>query len=316
MPQQPARRSILSAGLALGSSAVLASTPAAHADGRAGDPASSTDRTTQQPPLIGPATDPDLHVMSFNIRYPAGGDTGARSWDERRGLVDTLLATERPTVIGIQESYLHQGQDILAGLGSGYDWVHHGRRHGSVDESTPICYDSERLRVREYDHQWLSDEPRLIGSATWGNRIPRMLTWVRFHDSATDREFVCLNTHFDHESEDARVRSAEMVLRIVGELDVPVVITGDFNSVHDSSAAYRTLVTDGGLSDVWKDAAEQLTPEYATFNGWTAAVTGDRIDWVLAGAGFEIAEVGINPWSRDGNNPSDHWPVQSLVRLA
>lgn len=230
-------------------------------------------------------------------------------------MIDTLLAAERPTVIGIQEAFLHQGQDILAGLGSGYDWVHHGRRHGSEDEATAVYYDSERLRVREYDHQWLSDEPRLIGSATWGNQIPRMLTWVRFHDRETDREFVCLNTHFDHASEDARVRSAEMLLRVTGELEVPVVITGDFNAAHDTSGAYRTLVTDGGLSDVWKDAEEQLTPEYATFNGWEAPATGDRIDWMLAGAGFEIAKVGINSWSQDGNNPSDHWPVQSLLRL-
>lgn len=179
-----------------------------------------------------------------------------------------------------------------------------------------ILYDAGRLKPIAYDHLWLSDTPRLIGSATWGNTVVRMLTWVRFLDNRTGNEFVHLNTHFDHQSEESRVRSAQLVRDVVAEFDVPTIVTGDFNSPHETSESYQILVTEGGLRDTWVDAAQRLTPEYQTANAWQPPVEGGpRIDWVLCTEGATFAKTAINTGPGDDLYPSDHWPVQTLLRL-
>ena len=45
-----------------------------------------------------------------------------------------------------------------------------------------IFYNEKNYTVLEYDHFWLSDTPNIIGSKTWGNNIPRMVTWAKFLD--------------------------------------------------------------------------------------------------------------------------------------
>jgi endonuclease/exonuclease/phosphatase family metal-dependent hydrolase len=297
------RRALLTAGLALGAAPVVsgAFTRTAHAD---------------EAPLIGRAEGADLHVMSYNIRYDRP-DPSPHSWPERLPLIAFQLLRERPTLLGTQEGEYHQLQELSAELLPTYDWIHLFRNGGSAGEGMAIFFDTKRLRPLAYDHLWLSDTPRLIGSATWGNNVVRMLTWVRFLDLVTGREFVHLNTHLDHQSENARQRSAEMVRDVVAEFDVPVIVTGDFNTPRESSAPYDILVTDGGLRDSWTDAEERLTPEYGTFNFWdpTPIEGGPVIDWILTTPGTAISKAAINTWSSDGHTPSDHWPVQAVLRL-
>lgn len=297
------RRTLLTAGLTLGAvpvvSGVLAR--AAHA---------------AEAPLIGPARGADVHVMSYNIRYDAP-DAPPNSWPERLPLLAHQLRRERPTILGTQEGMFHQVQQLGEELPPHYDSIHLFRNGGSRGEGMVIFFDTKRLRPVAYDHLWLSDTPLLIGSATWGNTVVRMLTWVRFHDLRTGREFVHLNTHFDHQSENSRQRSAEMVRDVVAEFDVPVIVTGDFNTAAGTSASYQILTEGGNLVDTWEHASERLTPEYNTFNSWntTPVEGGNRIDWVLVSPQVAVSKVAINPWSRDGHTPSDHWPVQALFRL-
>ncbi|MBB3090386.1 hypothetical protein [Nocardioides albus] len=42
---------------------------------------------------------------------------------------------------------------------------------------------------------------------------------------------------------------------------------------------------------------------------------GTRIDWILTTPGITVKEAAINTWTKDGRWPSDHTPVQALVRL-
>ncbi|MGH8792551.1 MAG: endonuclease/exonuclease/phosphatase family protein [Stackebrandtia sp.] len=304
MPESLSRRTLLGAGLAAGAAAAASTTFAS--------PARAEESRAVELPLIGPAEGDQLHVMSFNVRLPV--DDSPNSWPERRPRVAHLLEQERPTVFGIQEGFYGQGQDILEDL-DGYDWIHLARQGGSNDEATAVYYDSARLKPTAYDHLWLSDTPRLIGSTTWGNEITRMLTWVRFSDLAAGGEFVFLNTHFDHQSDAARERSAEMVRDVVAEFDVPTVVVGDFNTPV-GSVPYETLVN-GGLEDTWVVAEERLSPEYGTFNGWNPEpVEGDpRIDWVLATPGGAALKTAINTWTDGEHTPSDHWAVHSLLTL-
>jgi endonuclease/exonuclease/phosphatase family metal-dependent hydrolase len=170
--------------------------------------------------------------------------------------------------------------------------------------------------VKWWDQFWLSDTPKVIGSATWGNTVTRIVTWAELHDSVTGRVFLHINSHFDHQAENARVRSAQVVRDQIAETDLPVVFTADCNAAAEGSAAYDVLVAEGGLQDTWLAADRQLTPYAGTFpNYGTPNPDGTRIDWILASPGVEVRAAAINTWTRDGRYPSDHTPVQALLKI-
>ncbi|MGP3991184.1 endonuclease/exonuclease/phosphatase family protein [Streptomyces sp. 3N207] len=257
-----------------------------------------------------------LRTMSFNLRYAS--DTPPNSWPERRSVMRALLRLERPHLIGTQEGLYPQLKDIAADLGrTRYDWLGIGRAGGSRDEFMAVFYDVGRLLPLEYDHFWLSGQPNLIGSATWGNTVIRMVTWVRFRDLATGRELYHLNTHLDHRSQPSRERSAALIAERLSGLDpaLPRLVTGDFNVPAHRNPVYDTLLAEGKLTDTW-EVAESRSKLYGTFHGYKPLVPdGDRIDWILASPGVRVRRASINTYERDGQYPSDHLPVQALIEL-
>ncbi|GAB2912475.1 endonuclease/exonuclease/phosphatase family protein [Streptomyces mayteni] len=269
--------------------------------------------------LIGEATGDRLHVMTFNIRMDAKAAPGTPdSWTDRRPVLARFLDQERPTLLGVQEALYHQVKQVRDDLPGHYDWIGLGREGGGRGEFMSIYFDARRVEPLDYDHFWLSDTPSVIGSTSWGNNVVRMVTWVRFLDRRTDREFVHVNTHFDHQSENARQRSAGLVRDRIGGFDpaLPVLLTGDFNTPAGTSESYRILTQEAGLTDTWGAAERRLTPAWGTFPNYRDPVEGgNRIDWVLANDGVGVLRAAINTYRRDGRYPSDHAPVQALVRL-
>ena len=273
--------------------------------------------------LIGRARRGRLHVMSFNIRMENTANTqpgDADHWPEREGILVDLLEREQPTVLGVQEAKFGQLPAIEQALPD-HRMLGYGRKGGSADEYSAIFYDPSRLEVLGWDQFWLSDTPEVIGSATWGNRVTRIVVHARMRELATGTEFVMVNTHLDHESEEARVKSAQAIVDLIGDEDpagLPILVTGDFNSPAPDGGAYRTLVTDGPQLDAWDTAAEQLTPAWGTFGGYEQPVEGgDRIDVVLVSEGVTVHEAGINAFTGvDGRFPSDHLPMQALLSLS
>ncbi|MBC7279054.1 endonuclease/exonuclease/phosphatase family protein [Nocardioides sp.] len=307
------RRGILSSAGALGAAAAVGSTlggtlPAA---------AAAAYEKGSDKPLIGKARTPDLHVMSFNIRYDREGTQPGQPdyWPERKPLVTAFVELEKPTILGVQEAEFSQLGSLEAGLGPKYRMLGFGRDGGAGGEYSSIFYDASRLEALWWDQFWLSDTPDVIASATWGNSVTRIVTWVRFLDLATGTEFLHVNSHFDHQSENARVRSAEVVRSLIADTGLPAVFTADANANAEASDPYTTLVNDGGLVDTWL-AGTQLTPQVGTFpNYGTPNPAGTRIDWVLATPDVTVKSAAINTWTKDGRWPSDHTPVQALVRL-
>ncbi|WP_305067884.1 endonuclease/exonuclease/phosphatase family protein [Kocuria sp. LUK] len=271
-------------------------------------------------PLLGPAAAPALHVMSYNIRFhhraTAPGDPD--HWPARAPLLARLLRQEQPTLLGVQEALFHQLPVLRRALPEGYDMIGYGRAGGSKGEYSPVLYDARRLELAEWDQFWLSDTPELIGSATWGNDVPRIVVWGRFLDRATGAELVLVNTHLDHHSEPARDAAAAAVAELVTGFPpgTPVLVTGDFNAVAGASGPWAQLVDSGLLVDTWAAARQRLTPAWGTFPGYLDPVEdGPRIDWVLAGPGVQVLAGAVNPARFGGRWPSDHAPVQALVRL-
>lgn len=264
-------------------------------------------------PLIGAVSAPGLHVMSYNIRrrMPRAVPGTPDDWPSRKLLLRRFLQTERPSLVGVQEALAHQQRFVEQALGTTFRSIGYGRNADGEGERVPIVYDTDRLELLDWRQLALSDTPEVAGSRGWGNRIPRMLVTARFRDLATASVFRFVNLHLDHESPNARLESVRMIAGLVD--DAPAIVSGDFNAQVGSEPYLELTRT---LRDAWLAADEQLTPPWATFNGWRPiALEGKRIDWMLTTPGVDVAEIGVNAVRYDGRSPSDHEAVQAVLRF-
>jgi endonuclease/exonuclease/phosphatase family metal-dependent hydrolase len=146
-----------------------------------------------------------------------------------------------------------------------------------------------------------------------------MVTWVRFKDRASNEEFYFLNTHLDHQIQEAREKAARLIRERTAKLDasLPVILTGDFNAPAGANPAYDLLVADEFFQDTWQTAHERKgDTTLNTFNGFDPAVRESRrIDWILTRGPVETTAIQIVEFARDGQYPSDHFPVVAWLRL-
>jgi endonuclease/exonuclease/phosphatase family metal-dependent hydrolase len=260
---------------------------------------------------------PELCLMTFNIRFAHVRPPNL--WADRRPALRQVIQAHPPDVMGTQEGLYQQLVDMESDL-PGYRWIGLGRNGGSRGEFMAVFYRPDRLTSLEFDHYWLSDTPRLIDSRSWGNRVRRMVTWVRFLELASGREFYVINTHLDHESQFSREKSAELICRHMHELDpeLPVVLLGDFNAPAGSGPVFHRLTGEAGFEDTWT-AVGNAEPSYGTyhaFKGIPGAEGHARIDWILTRGRVVPMDSRIVTDAPGGQHPSDHFPVVARVRLA
>lgn len=270
--------------------------------------------------VVPPAMQADelLTVTTYNIRRIV--DQPHERWEDRRPAMVACIRAMAPDVLGTQEGLYPQIRDLENDLPE-FRWIGLARDGGSDDEFCAIFFRHARVEPLAFGHFWLSDTPHVMGSITWGTQFRRMCTWARFRDRRGGGEFVVFNTHFDHEVQDARERSAALIrerVRAVGD-DVPVLVLGDFNARAGENPAYHILLRDGLLSDTWLTAGEtRMPPETgsATFNGWGEFPLGDaRIDWILARGPWSVRSAEIVGFTRAGRFPSDHLPVVARLQI-
>lgn len=271
--------------------------------------------------LIGPVNAPDLHVMTYNIRWrnPRIRKGSPDRWATRKHLIRRILEAEQPTILGVQEALPDQVEFLEDVLGPHYRWVGRGRNASGGGERVPIFYDSRRVDLTAWQQRALSSTPDRPGSRSWGNLIPRVVVSAEFTDLATGTRLLAFNTHFDHLSSRSRLESAAFIVNLVrsaraAEPDAGVIVTGDFNSDVDS-AVYRRLTGEGVLRDTWETADERLTEQWGTFSNYRRRNPGGkRIDLILVGHGVDVLSTGINAARFDGKAASDHEPVQAVLR--
>ncbi|QHC71361.1 endonuclease/exonuclease/phosphatase family protein [Rathayibacter sp. VKM Ac-2801] len=272
---------------------------------------------TDATPLIGPTEAPELHAMTYNIRrrMPRLTSRAVDQWERRRPLVQRVLEQERPSILAVQEALPDQSAAVHEALGSSFEAMGFGRDADRGGERVMLFVDRSRYAVRHWTQIALSDTPDVAGSRSWGNRIPRTAVIAELTDHATSRELTVISTHFDHISRRSRQRSAELIARRVLELGRPAIVMGDTNTDVDT-VPYRTILDDGCLVDAWETAGKHLTRSWSTFSNYRPPAPGKRIDWLLVSEGaFEVVAAGINAVRYGGAAPSDHEPVQAVLRF-
>lgn len=262
-----------------------------------------------------------LKLMTFNVRYENDGDLDSRSWKQRVPGAVRLIREESPAVFGVQEALHGQAADLWASLPD-YEFFGVGRDDGKTEgEYSGIFYQRDRFEPDADDcgTLWLSDHPVTPGSKTWGNEIPRVVTWIKLADRASGRPFYVFNTHWDHRNQPSREKAAKFIAsRMESRKDAtaPVILLGDFNAVEGnpgvSYLAGKRVKLDGADAE-WKnglvDTFQAVHPNSSartTLHFWSADKSGNRkIDHILASKGVKVMSAEV----RDKPMVSDHFPV-------
>ncbi len=266
-----------------------------------------------------PAKTADLQVkvLTFNIRYGTAND-GEDAWPHRQEMVAEVIRDEAPDFCGLQEALRFQIDAIRKAVPE-YAEYGVGREDGKTKgEYSAILYRKDRWQLDRGDTVWLSDTPTEPGSATWGNTIPRIVTWGRFVEKETGRAVFMINTHFDHRSQPSREKSAEFTAALIAQEvgDTPVILTGDFNAGEDNPAILRLKQKEGENAIGLVDSFRVVHPDeevVGTFNGFTGKIDGAKIDYIFTWPSAKVVSSEILRTHRDSRYPSDHFPINAVL---
>ena len=257
------------------------------------------------------ASEAALKVISYNVRYTGEPATdGENHWSYRRHASINMVREERPAVIGTQEVLAEQLEFLRENL-SEYEAVGVGRDDGaSAGEHMAIFYRKEAVEMVDWGTFWLSETPD-SPTMGWDAACYRTCTWARLRDRASGKEFALMNTHLDHVGQLARENSIRLLMQRMAELvgdDIPVVMTGDFNSTTDQPIY-------APLKAAMQDAREVATVSdpRPTFNGWGRG--NSVIDHIFV-RGVEVDRFEVL-CDKNYGAPyiSDHYPVAAEIRF-
>jgi endonuclease/exonuclease/phosphatase family metal-dependent hydrolase len=288
-----------------------------------------------------------LRVMTFNIRFDNPRD-GANAWPLRKDKVASMVRLYAADIVGMQEALRNQIDELAKSLTT-HNWVGVGRNDGKdAGEFTPIFYRRDRLELLDKNTFWLSDTPDKVGSRAWDAALPRIVTWTKFKDKRTEREFFVFNTHFDHQGRVARLNSAKLLRAKAAEIagDLPALAIGDFNCTPDS-APYKWMIgaptesvspeSGGAKSPVEVKAPAEIKPADAnappalvdaasiskhplhgpttTWNGFQQLAPGRKLDHIFLRGPIVVEQHAVLADHWDGLWPSDHLPVLAEISL-
>lgn len=258
----------------------------------------------------------EVRVMTFNVRYDNPGDGGGtNSWVARGVRVAQAIVDADADIVGTQEVLHHQYADLCRSL-SGYEVLGCGRDDGDAQgEYAALFFKRSRFDCLRSGNFWLSDTPEIAGSKGWDGACVRMATWALLCDKQTGDTLIVLNTHLDHEGEEARRNGVELIMRRVKELasGAACIVTGDFNATPKSEPI--ELITDNSsgwyLIDTRTAARQTDGPEWTFHNfGRLSEPERSRIDYIFVSPRVEVTQYATIDNSTDAPlTYSDHCPV-------
>ena len=248
-----------------------------------------------------------MRVATYNLRMDTPADS-MNAWSFRKDKMKALILYHDFDIIGTQEGFLHQLQDLCEM--PGYAYFGAGRDDGlSAGEHSAIIYKKDRFQILESGNFWLSETPDKPGKGWDATCCNRICSWTKFKELDTRLEFYFFNVHFDHQGVIARQESGKLMAKKIREISqkTSVICTGDFNST-PSTEQIKTM------SSIMKDSYQtSKMPPYGpegTFNTrFSNPITPNRIDYIFVCSDFEVLKYAVLTDSDNQWYPSDHLPV-------
>ena len=261
-----------------------------------------------------------INAMSFNIRYDNPGDK-ENAWPNRKEMVAATIRFHKADIAGLQEALNHQVKDLETLLPE-YGWFGVGRDDGREGgEYAPIFYLKDRFAILHQSFFWLSDNPEKPGKA-WDAACPRIVTWGKIEETRTGKTFFFFNTHFDHVGEEARIKSAGLLLEKIDEVtgNYPVILTGDFNCT-ETDIPYKILTSGkgqlSGLADVRYLSKSKPYGSTQTYNGFQNTIQPNRrIDFIFVRNIGRVLRCGTIAERWNGRFASDHNAVLAEIEIS
>ena len=253
----------------------------------------------------------EIKIMSFNLRMDTEYD-GINRFRNRIGRVMEVINSENPDVIGFQEVTDYM-RGVMREQLKGYTVVGCGRNKELKDEAMLIAFKHDDCELLSLDNVWLSRTPRIFGSRYGGDQsgCPRMYTIARLKHKNIDTPFNFINTHLDHEGENARYLGSLQIVQAISQTDEKFVLTGDFNAPPDTPEI--KVITDALAYRGAIDCTAELGPTFHAFGKWSE----DRwvkIDYIFTD-GKCIRSYPVSDIMEDGKYYSDHNAVVAIIEI-
>ena len=260
-----------------------------------------------------------LNVMTYNIRYDNPEDS-LDNWQYRKERVANSILFYDADILGTQEVLHNQMEDLKKSL-PGYESIGVGREDGKEKgEYSALFYKKDRFSVIDEGYFWLSETPEVVGSKGWDAAIERIASWAKLKDNNSGKEFLALNTHFDHVGKIARRESVSLILNKLADLSngLPIILMGDFNANPESEVIKQIIDTsnENHLIDSRSISPVVYGPEWS-FHAFGRIPYDKRslIDYIFVSKGVKVSRYGVLAEMENDEFLSDHAPVMASVEI-
>lgn len=271
-----------------------------------------------------------ITFATYNIKHAQGNDECEEATVEEGDVAQTQCAVDLQRTADAIESL---DADVVAVQEVDRFWG----RSGTVDQEAELgelldmetCYGANLVRApgetSEVDHEYgtliLSSFPITSCENTF---LPTPEDWeqrglLEARIDVDGTEIAVLNTHLqagrEGEEDEAirqRTEQADAIADRVAEIDVPVVLLGDFNAEPGDPELEMLLSPDAGLQDTWEVGGDGS-------DGFTSSADPVdepevRIDLILASSEWTVEETSVIV-DEDTRIASDHYPVVTTLSL-
>lgn len=250
-----------------------------------------------------------VKIMSYNV-YVAGA--GELSPENRTPLVVEKIRGRDPDSFGLQEADEGWVSRLSAAFPD-YERVGTGRNFDKSGEASPVFYKKDKYELVDSGTFWLSETPDRP-SRGWDAQLNRVCSYAVLRDLKTGFIYAHFNAHLDHMGAVARFKSIDVIADRISRIcvDIPAVLTGDFNAREGSRPYKRALET--GMRDVKYLAENASSGE--TYHGYFGGEGGEPIDYIFVNAfASDVESYIIDREKINGVFASDHHPVISEITL-
>ena len=252
-------------------------------------------------------------LASYNMEVR--GNNATNPWEDRIPLMQQLLGAYNFDIIGVQEAFTSQLDDLE--LSQVYEYIDHSIPGDNGVSRTPILYKKDKFKVVKNGVFWLSESPDDPKGKAWDAPRPRICNWAIFEDKKSKVSFFMVNVHVWHQPLGiiAQEEGLNLLLRKAQELSEgnPIIITGDFN-IDQNKPNYDLLDKSGIVRDSYNLTNTRMNASWGTFNGHNFdARPSLRIDHIFVETKHRINvhNWGIITDSFDKKFPADHFPVRA-----
>lgn len=239
-------------------------------------------------------------------------------WPQRIPRIVALLEEMQPDILGVQELYTHQLNDLLPFIGNTYSFYSRACEDGELNG---IFYRKDRFEVVDSHVWYMTSTPDVPSSET--------LTMLQLKDKKTGKLMAVFNAHLAFSKIDKREFQARFIAQQIQDYaeKMPVVFTGDLNTFpnrldleklpfYDGDYIHRIL-TQGALSDAREMAVLGHLGPLGTFSNLPDSIEafqgtgtpGVFLDHIYVSDGIDVLVHAVEPGTIDGHYPSDHLPV-------